>query len=222
MTGGGLLWYGRLQLLFRCTLCPTGARDRSLYREVSLAFFSTFEPVELTPDSIMQRQGVPMLYDSASCSALPSLYICHVKNILGRVPMIPCFVEGNSQPTIPHSFRRHELAGGAADTRPDTGPTAATAAACMRYLRHRSTVCGRLLGQPSALSRFAGCRPRLANALCPFLHGLQDGHLALMSPTVAPHPQIDHIAMRARKVELNFHSICKFNGAAAPKRQYCL
>ena len=115
MTGGGLLWYGRLQLLFRCTLCPTGARDRSLYREVSLAFFSTFEPVELTPDSIMQRQGVPMLYDSASCSALPSLYICHVKNILGRVPMIPCFVEGNSQPTIPHSFRRHELAGGAAD-----------------------------------------------------------------------------------------------------------
>ena len=121
MTGGGLLWYGRLQLLFRCTLCPSGARDRSLYREVSLAFFSTFEPVELTPESIMQRQGVPMLYDSASCSALPSLYICHVKNILGRVPMIPCFVEGNSQPTIPHSFRRHELAGGAADTRPDSG-----------------------------------------------------------------------------------------------------
>ena len=146
MTGGGLLWYGRLQLLFRCTLCPTGARDRSLYREVSLAFFSTFEPVELTPDSIMQRQGVPMLYDSASCSALPSLYICHVKNILGRVPMIPCFVEGNSQPTIPHSFRRHELAGGAADTRPDTGPTAATAAACMRSI----CGCGATVGDMSA------------------------------------------------------------------------
>jgi hypothetical protein len=64
-------------------------------KEVSLVFFSTFEPVELTPDSFMQRQGVPMLFDSASCSALPSLYICPVKNILGRVPMIPCFVGGN-------------------------------------------------------------------------------------------------------------------------------
>ena len=84
-------------------------------------FFSTFEPVELTPDSVMQRQGVPMLFDSASCSALPSLYICPVENILGRVPMIPCFVGGNSHPTIPHSFRRHQLAGGAADTRHDSG-----------------------------------------------------------------------------------------------------
>ena len=66
------------------------------------------------------------------------------------------------------------------------------------YLHPRSTVCCRLLlGQPSALSRFAGFRPRLANALCPFLHGLQDGHLALMSPTVAPHPQIDLIQTAA-------------------------
>jgi hypothetical protein len=62
-----------------------------------------------------------MLFDSASCSALPSLYICPVKNILGRVPMIPCFVGGNSHPTIPHSFHRHQLAGGAADTRHDSG-----------------------------------------------------------------------------------------------------
>ena len=122
MSGANLLWYARLQLLFRCTLCPTGAlQDRKAYKEVSLVFFITFEPVELTPDSVMQRQGVPMLFDSASCSALPSLYICPVKNILGRVPMIPCFVGGNSHPTIPHSFRRHQLAGGAADTRPDSG-----------------------------------------------------------------------------------------------------
>ena len=33
-----------------------------------LVYFSTFEPIELTPDNIMQpeRAGVPMLYDSAS------------------------------------------------------------------------------------------------------------------------------------------------------------
>jgi len=91
---------------------------------VSLAFFSTFEPVNLTPNSVMQQEGVPMFYDSASCTALPCLYICPVKNVLGRVPMIPCFVAGNTQPTIPHRFARGGravLGAGAADTRPDSG-----------------------------------------------------------------------------------------------------
>ena len=125
MSGNELLWYGRLQLLFRCTLCPTGAlHDIRRHTEVSLAFFSTFEPVDLTPNSVMQQEGVPIFYDSASCSALPCLYICPVKNVLGRVPMIPCFVAGNTQPTIPHGFARGgraALGAGAADTRPDSG-----------------------------------------------------------------------------------------------------
>jgi hypothetical protein len=125
MSGNNLLWYGRLQLLFRCTLCPTGAFEDTLHHtEVSLAFFSTFEPINLTPDSVMQREGVPMFYDSASSSALPSLYICPVKNVLGRVPLIPCFVEGNKHPTIPHRFGRigrHVLGGAAADSRQDSG-----------------------------------------------------------------------------------------------------
>ena len=124
MSGSNLLWYGRLQLLFRCTLCHTdagAARDVERHLEVSLAFFNTFEPVELTPNSVMQRQGVPMLYDSASCAALPSLYLCHAKNVLGRVPMIPSFVAGNAHPTIPHSFRGRQLAGGMADTQPNRG-----------------------------------------------------------------------------------------------------
>jgi len=43
MSGSGLLWYCRLQLLFLCTLCPASC-------------------------SVMQQQGVPMLYDSASSS----------------------------------------------------------------------------------------------------------------------------------------------------------
>ena len=123
VSGENLLWYGRLQLLFRCTLCPARAfQATQRHIEVSLAFFSTFEPVEFTRGSIMQRQGVPMFYDSASCTAIPSLYICHVKNILGRVPMMPCFVEGNTQPTIPYRFRTQRgRAGWAADTSPDAG-----------------------------------------------------------------------------------------------------
>ena len=105
MSGNCLLWYCRLQLLFRCTLCPAGAfHDTLRHTEVSLAFFSTVEPVNLASGSVMQQEGVPIFYDSASSSALPSLYICPVKNVLGRVPLIPCFVEGNTSPTIPHRF----------------------------------------------------------------------------------------------------------------------
>jgi hypothetical protein len=108
LKGDGLVWYARPQLFFNCTLCPTGAKE-SLYsashKEVSLVYFSTFEPITLTPDSIMQQAGVPTLYDSASNLSLPCLYICPVANVLGRTPLIPCFICGNSHPTIPHSFK---------------------------------------------------------------------------------------------------------------------
>ena len=116
--GNGLVWYARPQLFFNCTLCPTGAKGRSgSHKEVSLVYFSTFEPIKLTPDSVMQRAGVPMLYDSASNPRLPCLYICPVTNVLGRAPLIPCFIGGNSHPTIPHSFKDDQRLGSAsADT----------------------------------------------------------------------------------------------------------
>ena len=87
---------------------------------MSLVFFSAMEPIDLTPDSVLQEQKVPMLYDTASSSAIPTLYImiCNVKNVLGRVPLMPCFLEGSSHHTIPHSYRSgHDLAGARADTR---------------------------------------------------------------------------------------------------------
>jgi len=119
MSGKGLLWYGRSQLFFKCTLCPVGARTQvTRHKEVSLVFFSTLEPIDLTPDSVLQRQRVPMLYDTASCAAIPTLYVCDVKNVLGRVPLMPCFLDGSPHPTIPYSYRSgHNLAGGTADTR---------------------------------------------------------------------------------------------------------
>ena len=89
LQGDGLVWYARPQLFFNCTLCPTGAKSlmySDSHKEVSLVYFSTFEPIELTPDSIMQQAGVPMLYDSASNPRLPCLYICPVANVLGRAP----------------------------------------------------------------------------------------------------------------------------------------
>ena len=123
LQGDGLVWYARPQLFFNCTLCPTGAKgDRTMHKEVSLVYFSTFEPIELTPDSIMQRAGVPMLYDSASNPRLPCLYICLVANVLGRAPLIPCFIGGNRYPTIPHSFKDDcRLGDASADTQRDRG-----------------------------------------------------------------------------------------------------
>ena len=79
--GNGLVWYARPQLFFNCTLCQTGAKGSSgSHKEVSLDYFRTFEPIKLTPGSVMQRAGVPMLYDSASNPRLPCLYICPVTN----------------------------------------------------------------------------------------------------------------------------------------------
>ena len=86
-------------------------------------YFSTFEPIDLTQDSIMQRAGVPMLYDSASNPRLPCLYICPVANVLGRAPLIPCFIDCNRHPTIPYRFKddHRRLGGASADTQRDRG-----------------------------------------------------------------------------------------------------
>ncbi len=92
------------------------------HKDVSLVFFNTFEPISLTQESCMQRKGVPMLYKrAASSSQVPSLYFCPVENVLGRVPLIPCYLNGNSVNTIPHCFRGKIPREAAADSRPDSG-----------------------------------------------------------------------------------------------------
>ena len=121
MTGGDDVWFARPQLFFSCSLCPTGQmEDKASHIEVSLVFFSTFEPISLTPNSCMQRNGIPMLYERAA-SQLPTLYVCPVENVLGRVPLMSCYLKGNLHNTIPHSLRHAVLAGAAADSRPDSG-----------------------------------------------------------------------------------------------------
>ena len=73
----GLMCYARPQLPFNCTVCPTGKRAKKQRRlELSLVYFSTIKPINVTPHSVMQRNCVPMLYDIASSSNEPSLYIC--------------------------------------------------------------------------------------------------------------------------------------------------
>ena len=96
--------------------------DTTSHKDVSLVFFNTFEPISLTPDSCMQRKGVLMLYERAA-SQVPSLYVCPgpVENVLGRVPLIPCYLNGNSVNTIPHCFRGKIPREAAADSRSDNG-----------------------------------------------------------------------------------------------------
>ncbi len=121
MTGDDDVWFARLQLFFSCSLCPTGQmEDKSSHWEVSLVFFSTFEPISLPRDSYLQKSGFPMLFEPAA-SQLPTLYVCPVENVLGRVPLLPCYMMGNKQNTTPHALRYHVLNGAAADSRPNSG-----------------------------------------------------------------------------------------------------
>ncbi len=144
---------------------PRGTEsDRGMHKEVSLVYFSTFEPIELrlTPDSIMQRAGVPMLYYSASNPRLPCLYICPVANVLGRAPLIPCFIGGNCYPTVPHRFKDDRRLGDAsADTQRDRG-NGSTAAGSTRPGGSPRIACQE--GVPESLTHFACVCPKFREA----------------------------------------------------------
>ncbi len=95
LQGYCLVWYARPQPFFNCTLCLTGPKVpwfSSSHTEVSLVYFSMFEPIYLTLNSIMKKAGVPMLYDLASNQCLPCL----------RLPLhLPCCHGSGVRP--PHS-----------------------------------------------------------------------------------------------------------------------
>jgi hypothetical protein len=121
MTGGDDVWFATPQLFFSCSLCSTGQmEDKSSHRDVSLVFFGTFEPISLPRDSYLQKSGIPMLFEQAA-SQLPTLYVCPVEKVLGRVLLLPCYMMGNKQNTIPHALRYEIPHGAAADSRQNSG-----------------------------------------------------------------------------------------------------
>ena len=105
-------WVVRPQLFFSCHLRPRGARlqSRANYTygpddiQVQLVFYSTFEPMVLPGGGPMEAMGVQKLYEP---SPTPILYVGLVADVLGRVPLMPLFLLGNSTPTIPHQLRQH-------------------------------------------------------------------------------------------------------------------
>ena len=113
--GDNFLWYARpqSQLTFSVKVCPMGKQhQQDTHENLNLVFFSTFELIKLTPDSMLQLLGVPMLF-KVSGTDVPTLYLVLLKNVLGRVPLMPCYLEGKETLTIQYSFRNSSLPEGA-------------------------------------------------------------------------------------------------------------
>ena len=128
-------WYARRQLFFKCYLRPKhGRQPRSsrykagpgIYYYIlvyggkkvnllipddllhELVFFSTFEELNLPIKGPMEDSGVIKLYEP---SPTPCLYVAPAENMVGRVPLMPLFLAGNSTPTIPHLYSKHKDTG---------------------------------------------------------------------------------------------------------------
>jgi hypothetical protein len=56
----------------------------------------------------MEDAGVIKLYEPSPTSCL---YVADVQNMVGRVPLIPLFLAGNSTPKIPHIFSKRKDSG---------------------------------------------------------------------------------------------------------------
>ncbi len=65
----------------------------------------TFEELKLPSSWPMERAGVTKLYEPLPTSCL---YVAPAANMVGRVPLIPLFLAGNSTHTIPHQYSQHK------------------------------------------------------------------------------------------------------------------
>jgi hypothetical protein len=93
------MWFVRPRLFFHCTLRPIGARVGSYNRcdednPLDLVFFSPFEELRLSTAGIMESKGIHRVYEPSP------LYVGRVGDLLGKVPLIPCFLDGNATSTI--------------------------------------------------------------------------------------------------------------------------
>ncbi len=73
-----------------------------------LVFFSTFEDLNLPIHGPVEDARVLKLYKP---SPIPCLYVAPVANMVGRVPLLPLYLAGNTTPTIPHKFSKHKGSG---------------------------------------------------------------------------------------------------------------
>ena len=75
---------------------------------LNLVFFNNFEELNLPIKGPMEDSGVIKLYKP---SPTPCLYVAPAENMVGRVPLMPLFLAGNSTPTIPHLYSKRKDTG---------------------------------------------------------------------------------------------------------------
>ena len=133
---------------------------------LNLVFFSAFEDrqVHLRATGIMEsyrNYGIRKLSPYEPLP-VPTLYVGRVEDLLGRVPLFPCFLDGNTTSTIPYKY-----AGGQLDdkSRPSNSGVLTTKAlhhpAAAMYMR--STTCCGIWQTPLSLE--------LEDLQCPKLKG---------------------------------------------------
>jgi hypothetical protein len=93
-------------LICHCTLLPIGtvagcynSSDEDIL--LNLVFFISFEELRLRTAGVMESKGIHRVCEPSS---VPTLYIGRVEDLLGRVPLIPCFLDGNATSTSPHKY----------------------------------------------------------------------------------------------------------------------
>ncbi len=109
------MWFVPPQLFFHCTLHPIGTvagsyncSDKDIQPGflLGLVFFSPFEELRLRTAGIMELKGIQRVYEP---SPVPTLYVGRIDDLLGRVALIPCFLDGNTTSTIPHKYSSRQL-----------------------------------------------------------------------------------------------------------------
>jgi hypothetical protein len=85
-------------MVCHCMLCPIGTaagRFNRLDKDIplDLVFFSPFEELRLRTAEIMVSKEIHWVYKP---SPVPTLYVGRVGDLLWQIPLIPCFLDGNS------------------------------------------------------------------------------------------------------------------------------
>ena len=108
---------------------PRGLRVAQL-EELSLAFITTFD--NDIGDLIHERNTLLSDHECKlffeAMESKPICYVVPISNILGRAPLMPCYLNGNPTPTIPHTFanlrnQRYKVRGIFPDTKLGSGNT---------------------------------------------------------------------------------------------------
>jgi hypothetical protein len=69
---------------------------------------ATFEELKLPISGSMESAGVNKLYEPLPT---PCLCVAPAACMVGRVPLIPLFLAGNSTPAIPHKYSQNKRSG---------------------------------------------------------------------------------------------------------------